>query len=291
MAMFIQKPWYKSSGGGGLKIVSFTDGTDDEISAMLDAYYNDEITWAEMGWAVGDTRKIHLNSFDCPNPFSSYSVAAQEITVVIVAHDHTPLATSINGHTNACITVNFRETLGSDSYNGKDGSMYLDGNSAKDTSFTKWSNLYARTYINSTLLDAFSYSTDKGSGTSFKSLIKQSKHYRHTAYNTTESEEVTDTLFFPSYPEIFGTATYSYYKATNPIEGTQFEYYTNSSNRIKHNNNNGSPMSRASYWWQGSCASYYSSTNGYFWCGVTIGGASDCYNGASASSLAPAWAM
>jgi len=28
-----------------VKIVSFSSGTDAQIKAMLDAYYNDEITW------------------------------------------------------------------------------------------------------------------------------------------------------------------------------------------------------------------------------------------------------
>jgi hypothetical protein len=72
----------------------------------------------------------------------------------------------------------------------------------------------------------------------FKSAIKQSKHYRHTAYNTSTSEEVTDTLFLPSYPEIFGTASYSNYTPTSPVEGTQFKYYETQSNRIKYGNNN-----------------------------------------------------
>lgn len=54
-----------------LEIVSFSEGTDAQIKAMLDAYYNDEITWAEMGWNVGDTRKIHLDAMSAPNPNSS----------------------------------------------------------------------------------------------------------------------------------------------------------------------------------------------------------------------------
>lgn len=268
-----------------LAIVTFADGTDEQIKAMLDAYYNNKITWTEMGWAVGDTRKIHLNSFAAPNPNSSTTLSAQDITVVIVAHDHTDLETPINGHSKSCITVQFREALGSTSYNGKDGTIYVNGDSSYDVTFTKWSNLYMRTYINNVLLGAFP------SG-DFKSAIKPSTHYRHTTYNGNTSELVTDTLFLPSYPEIFGTASYTYYVATSPVEGTQFSYYTTTSNRIKYNNNNGSKGNDALYWWNGSASSYYhSSHDGYSWCNVDTDGPANFYYGNYAFGLAPAFAM
>ena len=97
-----------------------------------------------------------------------------------------------------------------------------------------------RTYLNGVILDAIPIG-------SLKSAIKPSLHYRHTTYNGSTSEQVTDSLFLPSYPEIFGTAGYSYYIPTSPTEGTQFEYYQTSSNRIKYGNNEGSPNSTAQY--------------------------------------------
>ena len=279
-----------------LAIVTFADGTDEQIDAMLEAYYNDEITWAEMGWAVGDTRIIHLNSYAAPNPNSSTTISAQNIAVTIVDHDHHTLATAINGHTKACISVQFREALGSTSYNGQDGTIYVNGDSSYDMTFTKWSSLYMRTFINSTLLGAFTYSVNSsgtalGSGTSFKSMIKPTVHYRHTTYNGTESESVTDTLFLPSYPEIFGTASYSYYVATSPVEGTQLEYYTTASNRIKYANNNGSSSGTAIYWWEGSASSHYYSSYGYNWCYVYTDGSAHYNYGNYAFGLAPAFAM
>jgi len=283
------RPSYKMENPqpSGPTIVSFTDGTDEEIAAMLEAYYNDELTWEEMGWAVGDTRKIHLNSMTAPTPDSSQTWRAQDITVVIVAHNHTNLATAINGYTKACITVQTRETLSGTSA-GKQGSIYINGSSDNDTKFKKWSNLYMRTYLNDKVWGAFP------SG-DFKSAIKPSKHYRHTTYNGTTSELVTDTLFLPSYPEIFGTDSYSYYKATSPVEGTQFDYYKTSSNRAKHPNNNGNADSSDAYWWQGSCSSYRykrSSTGYYYyWCCVTPTYSSSYSGGSQSCGLAPAWAM
>ena len=55
-----------------------------------------------------------------------------------------------------------------------------------------------RTFLNSNVYNAFQ--------SDFKSMIKASKHYRHTEYDTSTSEQVTDNIFLPSYPEVFGTA-------------------------------------------------------------------------------------
>ena len=281
--------WYPTlmnnqSGGGNVEIVTFTDGTDEQIAAMINAYYNDQLTWEDMGWAVGDIRVIHLDAMQAPNPNSSNTWAAQDITVVIVAHDHTDLATPINGHTKACITVQTKEVMNNcqAAYNDA-GHIYVNGDSSYDMSFTKWSNLYMRTYLNSTVLNAFS--------STFKSAIKDSKHNRHTTYNGSASEEVTDTLFLPSYPEIYGTASWTYYAVTNPTEGTQFEYYQTTANRIKYGNNNGSSNNVAQYWWQGSASSYYTSSNGYYWCRVTTDGTAGINDGYLAYGLAPAFAM
>jgi hypothetical protein len=268
-----------------LQIVSFSSGTDAQIKAMLDAYYADQITWAEMGWAVGDTRVIHLNAMQAPNPNSGNTWAAQDITVVIVDHDHTDLATPINGHTKACITVQTRECMNNNTTGSNAaGHIYVNGDSSYDKSFTKWSNLYMRTYLNSTVLNAIPAGD-------FKSAIRQSKHYRHTTYNGTEAEQVTDTLFLPSHPEIFGTASFQYYVATSPTEGTQFAYYATASNRIKYGNNNGYSNGTAQYWWGGSASSDYSSSTGYHWCGVYTDGSASYGYGASAFGLAPAWGM
>lgn len=269
-----------------IKPVSFSTGTDAQIKTMLDAYYDDLITWSEMGWAIGDTRTISLASMTAPSPNSSNTWAAQNITVVIVDHDHTDLATPINGHTKACITVQTREVLNNNTaaYN-EAGHIYINGDSSTDSKFTKWSDLYMRTYLNSTVWGAFP--------STFKSAIKSSSHYRHTTYDGTASEEVTDNLFLPSYPEIFGTVSYSYYTATNPVEGTQFSYYATSSNRIKYGNNNGASNGTSQWWWNGSPSKQYDSYSSYkyLWCDVYTNGNNNTAGGSYAAGLAPAFAM
>lgn len=62
------------------KIVGFSDGTDDEIAAMIDFAKNGYIDLqSDGGWKVGDTRVIHINAFTGGNV--SYSEQDMEITI------------------------------------------------------------------------------------------------------------------------------------------------------------------------------------------------------------------
>lgn len=48
----------------GVKLVSFSFGTDEEVAAMIDAARNGDIDLqADGGWAVGDKRRIHMNAW------------------------------------------------------------------------------------------------------------------------------------------------------------------------------------------------------------------------------------
>ena len=263
-------------------VTPFSTASWDEIESMIAAYYDGTIADLSAYWSVGDTKTISLSAMQAPSPNSSSTWVAQDITITILDFNHTDLATPINGHTKSAITLQTREVL-SGTGTGTAGTIYVNGDSSNDTTFTKWSDLYMRTYLNDKVWGAFP--------SEVKSLIKPSKHYRHTGYNTSGSEEVTDNLFLPSYPEIFGTASFRDYVATSPVEGTQFEYYTNTTNRIKYSNNNGTAGSSAQNWWEGSASSNYASYNGYTWCRVGTSGSADWGTGNAAFGLAPAFAM
>lgn len=106
-----------------VEIVTFENGTDDQIAAMLEAHYNGDIDIADH-WSVGDKRKIHLNQV--ANPKGSGSAwAAQDITIVITAIKHHDLATPINGKTKAAITCQTRECVNNNTASFKqDGHIY-----------------------------------------------------------------------------------------------------------------------------------------------------------------------
>lgn len=279
--------WIPSYKKISANIVTWANGTDTEIAAMLEAHYNGDIDISNY-WTVGDTRKIHLNSMQAPSPNSSSTWNAQDITVVIIAMNHTDLAIPINFHRKSAITVQTRECMNNNTAtSGAAGHIYPNGNNSnhQDT-FYKWADIYMRTYLNSIVFNAISSSN-------FKSAIKSSKHYKHTDYNTSTSEVVIDTLFLPSYPEVYGTTTDNYYTVTSPTEGTQFSYYTTSANRLKYGNNNGNPNNTQQAWWLSSTSSNYWSYSDESYYGyrcVWKNSNTNCgYNGRIA--LAPAWAM
>lgn len=65
----------------GIKLVSFSFGTDEEIAAMIDAARNGTIDLqADGGWAVGDVRRIHMNAWTGGNGTSH---AADDLDIVI----------------------------------------------------------------------------------------------------------------------------------------------------------------------------------------------------------------
>lgn len=266
-------------------IVTWANGTDAQIKAMLDAYYNDVLSWSDMGWNVGDTRLMHFDAMQAPDPNGSNTWAAQDITVVIVDHDHTDLTTPINGHTKTCITVQTREVMNdcASAYNDA-GHIYINGDASNDMTFTPWKNLYMNTYLNTVVLGAIPAGD-------FKSAIKATNHYRHTTYNTAADELVSNTLFLPSYPEIFGTASYSYYTPTTHTEGTQLAYYQTSANLVKNGNNAGESNGVAQNYWEGSPGTHYASGYGYTWGAVTNTGVAAYNWGNTACALAPAWGM
>ena len=264
---------------------NWSNGTDAGIAKALQKHYEDVIDLSEY-WSIGDERMIHLNAMQAASPNGSITLPEQDITVVITAFNHNDLETPINGHTKGCITVQTKECLHNLTGNlDTNGHIYIDGESSQDPTFTKWSELYMRTYLNGIVLNAFH--------PTFKSMIKPSKHYRHTTYNGSASEEVIDNIFLPSYPEVFGTESYSFYVPTDSAEGTQWEYYSNGDNSrlIKYGNNGGQPNNKVQSWWTGSASSYYQSYTGYAWVCVASDGTAGRYIGDYALALAPAFVL
>ena len=270
-----------------LEIVSFHDGTDKEIAAMLDAHYSGRIN-IEDYWKVGDTRIIHLNSVASPQKnIWTNTWAAQDITVVITALNHHDLKEKIGIRDKAAITVQTREVMNNlgKTDGNENGCVCINLSNDSDTTFMKWANLPLRIWMNDTFLTTCFSSN-------LQNMIKETKHKRLTQYNTKTTEEVIDKIFLPSYPEIYGNISYENYlsgTAPNGEEGTQWDYYKTSSNRIKKGNNNGLPNSHSCYWWNGSASSYYSS--GYYWCRVDNEGKSYNRGGGGALALAPAFCL
>lgn len=181
-----------------LEIVTFENGTDDQIAAMLKAHYNGDIDIADH-WSVGDKRKIHLNQV--ANPKGSGSAwAAQDITIVITAIKHHDLATPINGKTKAAITCQTRECVNNNtSDSNQDGHIYPNLTST-ESNLPVWANsspIGMRTWANG----AF-YTTAMPTGT--KDMIKEITRNLKTTHSGSTLTAATDKIFLPTEYEIFG---------------------------------------------------------------------------------------
>lgn len=259
-----------------VEIVTFENGTDDQIAAMLEAHYNGDIDIADH-WSVGDKRKIHLNQV--ANPKGSGSAwAAQDITIVITAIKHHDLATPINSKTKAAITCQTRECVNNNTSSfSQDGHIYpnLTSTTSNLPVWASNSPIGMRTWANG----AF-YTTAMPTG--IKDMIKEITRNLKTTHSGFTLAATTDKIFLPTEYEIFGAIQYS-----DTEEGTQWEYYKTTSNRIKYGNNEGNPNDKAQFWWNGSPDSSYDDC----WCRVITKGTASDNDGGDAYGFAPAFAM
>lgn len=262
-----------------LKIVTFQDGTNDEIGKMLNAHYNGIIN-IEDYWNIGDTRQIN-----------SQGGSDWLITATIVAFNHDELAEPVGIRHKAAITIQTREVLNSwtQGYNEED-TAFINGSNDFDMTFTKWSQLLLKKWLDQIDL---CYDPDYFD---FRDMLKKVQHKRlkSNGAETTDTEIVIETLFLPSYTEVFGNIPYQNYIngiEPNDLEGSQWDYYKIESNRIKYGNNSGSPNDVACQWWLSSPASTYNETEGYAWCFVYSDGTVNINYGNEAAAVAFAFCI
>jgi len=262
-----------------LEIVSWKEGTDEQIAAMISAHYAGQIDISDY-WNIGDVRTISIASFSS----GSRIHAAQNIQLVIIGIKHDDLTTSINGKSKAAITVQTKQLIGNA---GNTEREYYWGSSHYPVDNNdNWSNNPLRTYLNTNFYNAL--------GDTFRNLIKTVTKKNLNTHTDTSTIDTNDKIFLLSYPEVFGTTVYSNYisrGAVSNYEGSQYNYFSTSSNRIKYRNNNGANSSTAYYWWLRSPSSYYGSSNGYCWCLVISGGTADYGYGDDTFGLAPCFTI
>ena len=237
-----------------LKIVTFADGTDEEIAAMMQAHYDNKINIADY-WAVGDKRSVNLSAMSAT--YVGESHRAQTIEFAIADFGKDELSTPINGHTMAAITLTqvnclMDATSASNSNNGSNDTERGYMNSS-DTNAGGWKDCARRKWCNEVYYNALP--------SVFKSMVKEvnkktSAGNRSSTINTTK-----DKAFLLSESEIYGSTTYS--KAG---EGSQYEYYKTTANRYKLPKWNSDRVSHI-YWDRSPDGG-----NGSYFCLVSYGG-------------------
>ena len=195
----------------GIKIVSWKDGSWEDIGAMIEAHYAGDINITDY-WKCEDSRRIKLKN-------------GEFVDLVLIGNNHDDLVTSINGIRKAVFTVQTKNCL--------ETKMSMFNDYHNDPKFSLWGNSDVRNYLN----------------TEFKSLLPDElqsmiKTIRKVTYRYayrpefgpyySESTTTKEAVFLLSEMEVYGTqALGSESDWGRGSDGTQYEYYKTASNRIK----------------------------------------------------------
>ena len=231
-----------------LKIVSWADGTDEEIAAMVAAADAGQINLSDY-WKSGDTRTVHLSAMAATGVGETHT--AQNVQFVLTDPGHYTLASG-----KKCSFVVLQKDCLKES-----GAM-----NSRGTNRGGWNNCPRRTWCNSVYRNAIP-STLRG-------IFKQFTTYAATG---TGSYVIASTDWFSlfSEKEVFGSTTYANSWAES--RNRQLTWFKTSSNRIKRVNDS------ANFWWERSP----NSGNSYSFCSVRSGGTAYAYLANSAGGLAP----
>ena len=234
------------------EIVSWADGTDEQIVEMVNAADNGLINLADY-WTVGDERQVTLSAMEATGVGESH--AEQTVTFVLMNSGGKTLANpTASGRTTCSFLVGMKNGLAEKGYMN---SSNTNNGGWEACARRTWCNGVFRNAIPSTLRDIF-------------------KQHLNVTANGSSSTTATSTDYFalPAEKEVFGSVSRA--DSTAEASLTQFEYYKTSSNRIKKTGDSGS----TSYWGDRSPRS----GNSGIFCTVSSNGSAD-YEPASFSRL------
>ena len=255
--------WYELY-GTPLKIVTWANGTDEEIVAMVEAADQGFINLSDY-WAVGDTRTVQLSAMSATGVGESQS--AQEVDLVLMHAGGYELNEAVaSGRTTCSFIVGQKDSLATAGYmNSSNTNSGSWNGSARRT----WCNNIFRNAIPSTLLPIF----------------KQFKTVTAQTFDGSTNQESVDYFALPAAKEVFGGSATSAGSATshsnlNEFNALfQFDYYKTASNRVKKLGKTGS----ANYWWERSPRYNYSTD----FCFVGSDGTANAHNASNSRGLAP----
>lgn len=236
------------------KIVSWADGTDEEIVAMVSAADAGYINLADY-WSVGDERTMSLSAMSATGVGESH--ATQTVTMVLMNAGGKELADG-----RECSFI-----VGSKSPLVSRG--YMNSGTANTGS---WESSARRTWCNNVFYNAVPES--------IRSIFKQHKNITASDYNSVDLTTSLDYFALPAMKEIIGNelannntggSTVNEFNALN-----QFEYYKDVNTRKL------SDASGAYYWWLRSPFS-----TSYQFCCVNTSGMNSCYTSNSKLMITP----
>ena len=191
-----------------VEIVSWADGTDEQIAAMVAAADAGQINLSDY-WHEGDTRTVHLSAMDVSDIYGDLeNHMAQDVQFVLTDPGHYTLA---NGKLCHFVVIQ-KDCL------NETGVMNSLGNNAGG-----WDGCDRRMWCN----EIYGYAIPEG-------LIPIFKQFKTRAATGTGSAARTsyDLFALPSEVEVFGSTVYANSSAESG--NTQLNYYKTSSNRVKN---------------------------------------------------------
>ena len=242
-----------------LKIVTWADGTDDEIVAMVDAADKGLINLSDY-WAVGDERSVNLSAMAATGVGESH--AAQTVKLVLMDKTCTgfTLATATSGgKTKPSFIIGLKNSLTAAGYMN-----------AARTNANGWSGSERRTWCN----NVFRMAIPSG----LRGIFKQFKWKQgQGGGNSSGLLETTDYFGFAPEKAVFGSKTYSF--ADEAALYAQWAWYQTAANRIKKMGESGSAYN----WWE--CSP--DSGSNYGFCNVGSGGYANNGSASGSFGLAP----
>ena len=225
--------WYKLYGKPLPKIVSWANGTDAEIAAMVAAADAGDINLADY-WKVGDTRTVHLSAMSATGVGESH--AEQDVELVLMhAGGYDLNAAVASGRTKCSFVVGLKDSLAEAGYMN-----------SSETNSGSWNGSARRTWCNNVFRNAIP--------STLRAIFKQFKTVTAQTYNGSTNQTSVDYFALPAAKEVFGGSASSAGKGTSYSNLTefnalfQFDYYKTSSNRVKKLGKTGS----ANLWWERS---------------------------------------
>lgn len=200
---------YSITNLNGIKLVSWSDGSWEDISAMLEAHYKGDIDITEY-WKTGDTKEVKLNNGDI-------------LYLTLIGSNHDDLVKNINEATKAAFTVQSKILLERGKY------MF---NKCNSVAYSSWHESDMRIFLNTD----FNNLLPKELQSLIKTVKKETycyalkSEFSYLYRNSVISEEK---IFLLSETEVRGKQLLDAYEYGNGSDGKHYEYYTSNGKRVK----------------------------------------------------------
>lgn len=234
--------------------VSWAEGTDEQIVALLAAAENGQVDLArDCNWKVGDVREVHLGAMAATGVGEAHD--AQTVKLVLSHAGATAGISRADGG-----TIHFQV----DQVHSLNKGGYMN---SSNTNAGSWDGCARRAWCNDVYYNAIPET--------LRPIFKKMKVTTAEEHGSSQNKESEDFFALRAEKEIFGTHSYSNQTEFDALE--QVEWYKTTAN---HKKNLGSS---ASGWWERS-PNLGSSTS---FCYVNSSGGASYNSASSATGLAP----